>query len=68
MLLFYNVWLRRYSAWSRQVEADGWKIRTYSKNLTEIIPDWDGATFYWEANIECTIIAALRYMGLFQLS
>ena len=22
LLLFYNVWLRRYSAWSRQVEAD----------------------------------------------
>ena len=52
-----------YSAWSKAVEADGWKIATLDKNLTLFIPLETLARFLTIGASECTGMLAIRLVG-----
>jgi hypothetical protein len=52
-----------YAAWSKAVEADGWKIATLDKNLALYIPLETLARFIPIGNSECCGLLMLRLMG-----
>jgi hypothetical protein len=59
----YDKMIELYSAWSRQVEADGFRIATYDKNLGVYLPEDDLAILISMKNLECPIIQAIRFYG-----
>ncbi|MBI4818367.1 MAG: hypothetical protein HY791_19030 [Deltaproteobacteria bacterium] len=52
-----------YEAWSRQVEDDGFKIKTYDKNLDLWIPTESLAIFVQTLDAECDAMLTLKLVG-----